>query len=199
MLLRSVLLLMGAILSGAAGYAQTTCPADGRADGVAPGFVISAGTVTMPIGVFLLVRKGNQVGAIRLTGIDPSATKWIGKSTYESFFQPDRSGLLVAKNVVRKTGELNVQALKGPGRGIYMYQPGVITARIGKWKFSFGGPSMMVMSDTWFWTGDGDHGYEFAPTSACDLSAVDAHDKRLKWFRYDRNASVTLPLSDLPK
>ena len=57
-------------------------------------------------------------------GIDPVATEWLGKSTWESFFQPDGSGSLVAKNVVRRTGELNVQDLKGTGRSIYIYQMG---------------------------------------------------------------------------
>jgi hypothetical protein len=199
MLLRSVLLIVGTVLSGVAGHAQLRCSADSRADDLATRFIVSAGTVKMPIGAFLLVRKNGQIGAIRLTNIDPTATEWVGKSTYESFFQPDSSGSLLAKNVVRRTGELNVQPSKGPGRGVYIYQPGPYKAQIGKWTFAFNNPSMMAMSDASFWTGVGDHGYEFAPTSACNLSEVDAHDKRLKWFRYDRNASVTLPLSDLPK
>jgi hypothetical protein len=42
-------------------------------------------------------------------------------------------------------------------------------------------------------------GYEFAPTSACDISEVDANDKRLRWFRADPNAKITLQLADLPK
>jgi hypothetical protein len=127
------------------------------------------------------------------------AAEWLGKSVYESYFQGDGSGSLVAKNVVRRTGELNLQPSKGPGRGISIYRPGPYKAQIGKWTFSFGNPSQMEMSDTSFWTGVGDHGFEFAPTSACDLSEVDVHNKRLKWFRYDRNASVTLPLADLAK
>jgi hypothetical protein len=199
MLLRRVLLTIGTVVSVAVGQAQMRCPSDSRGDDVATGFVVSAGSVTMPIGAFLLVRKGTQVGAIRLTSIDSSATEWIGKSTYESFFQPDSSESLTGKNVIRQAGELDVQAAKGPGRGIYIYQPGTIRAFIGKWKFAFGSPRMMTMSDTSFWTGVGDHGFEFAPTSACNLSDVDVNGKNLKWFRYDRTTSVTLLLSDLPK
>jgi hypothetical protein len=153
----------------------------------------------MPIGAFVLVRKKGQVGAIRLTSIDPAATKWLGKSNWESFFQADGSDSLLAKNVVRRTGELNVLPLKGPGRLIYSYEPGVVEARVGKWKLSFGAPSIMTMSDTSFWTGVGDHGFEFAPTSACNLSEIDFKATGLRWFRFDRNANITLPLSELPK
>ena len=39
----------------------------------------------------------------------------------------------MAKNVVRRTGELNVQDLKGTGRSIYIYQMGSETRFLGKW------------------------------------------------------------------
>jgi hypothetical protein len=57
----------------------------------------------MPIGAFFAAPKGQSSWAIRLISIDPSATKWVGKFAYESFFQPDRPGSLMAKNVVRQT------------------------------------------------------------------------------------------------
>lgn len=194
-----MLVIGGMALSCTAGYAQTRCPEDKRADDHATRFVIGAGSVKMPIGAFLLVRKGFQIGAIRVTSIDSAATEWFGKFTYESFFQPDGSGSFVAKNVDRRTGELNVQRPKGPGRGIYIYQPGPYKAQVGKWIFPFWSPTLMAMSDISFWSGVGDRGYEFAPTSACNLSEIDVQDKRLKWFRFDRNASFTLQLSELPK
>jgi hypothetical protein len=189
------------VVSGAAGHSQVRCPTDTRADDLATRFVIDGGAMKMPIGAFLLVRKGNEIGAIRLISIDPTSTEWLGKSVYESYFQGDSSGsFFSAGNVVRKTGDLNLQHSKGPGRGIYIYKPGPYRAYIGEWSFGFGGPSMMGMTDHSFWKGDySDHGYEFAPTSACSLSEVDAHNKRLRWFRFDRNASVNLPLADLPK
>jgi hypothetical protein len=187
------------VCCGIAAHAQLGCPADTRFGAIATQFTIRHGGIEMPIGAFLLVRKNGRIGAIRLTRIDDGATEWLGKSAWESFYQPDGSGLLMAKDVVHRTGELNVQPLKGPGRDIYMYEPGTIHAFVGKWKFLFGSPSMMTMSDASFWTGVGDHGFEFAPTSACNLSEVNTQDKRLKWFRFDRAASLALPLSDLPK
>jgi hypothetical protein len=134
-------LMLGIVLSGGSGSVQLRCPLDSRDDEVATRFVVSVGSVKLPIGAFLLVRKKAEIGAIRLTSIDPAATEWLGKSVYESYFQGDGSGSLVAKNVVRRTGELNLQSLKGPGRGIYIYVPGPYKAQIGNCSFSFGSPT----------------------------------------------------------
>ena len=182
------------ILGGDSGNAQARCAGDTRTEDLAMRFVISAGSISMPVGAFLLVRKDRRIGAIRLTGIDPTGTEWLGKSKWESFFQPDGSALFLANNVVRHTGELDVRSPKGV-HSLYSYGAGYREAHIGKWTFSFGGPALVRMSGT----GAGDHGYEYAPTSACELSEVDVHDGRLRWFRFDRNSSVNLPLADLPK
>jgi hypothetical protein len=187
------------ILSRGTGNSQLRCPADTRADDLATRFVVSGGYVKIPVGAFLLVRKNGEIGAIRLTNIDPGSTEWVGKSTYESYFQGDGSGSLMAADVLKQTGELNLRHLKGPGRDLWIYQPGQNKARVGKWSFLFAAPNMMGMSAISALHGNGDHGYEFAPTSACDVSKIDAHDKRLRWFRFDPNAKVILPLVDLPK
>ena len=153
----------------------------------------------MPVGAFLLVRKNRELGAIHLVSVEPGNSEWLGKSVYESYFQSDGTMSLSGPKAERQTADLNVQPSRGPGRGVYVYKPGGYKAKVGKWSFGFDGPMKMEMSDTSFWTGVGDHGYEFAPTSACNVSEIDALDKRLKWFRFDRNAHVTLPLAELPK
>jgi hypothetical protein len=149
----------------------------------------------MPIGAFLLIRKNGQIGAIRLTSIDPTATEYFGKSSYESYFPGDSLGSFRSGNSTRQSNELDVRPSKGT-RGIY-YQPGRHKARIGDWAFVFEYPTWMAMSSITFW--EEHKGYEFAPTSACDISEVDANDKRLRWFRDDPNAEITLQLVDLPK
>ena len=185
----------GIVLSGQIVIAQSRCPLDSRADNLATQFVISGGSVKMPIGAFLLVRKNGEIGAIRLTRIDPMATEDFGKSTYESYFPADSSDLLSIRNDIRQTGELDLKPAKGMIRG-FSYVPGPHRARIGKWSYPFVSPSIMYMFP---YHSSSDHGYEFAPTSACDVSEIDVHDKRLRWFRFDRDAHVTLPLADLPK
>ena len=152
--LQSSLLIAGIVFSCIPGQAQFRCPADTRSDDFATRFVVSGGNIKMPAGAFLLVRKHHELGAIRLISIDPTSTEWLGKSVYESFFQGDGSGSLLGPKVERRTGELNLQPSKGPGRGIYVYKPGPYRASIGKWSFGFDGPSMMEMSDASFWTGE---------------------------------------------
>jgi hypothetical protein len=44
-----------------------------------------------------------------------------------------------------------------------------------------------------------DEGFEFAPTSAQTVAEIDANDKRLRWFRYDPDTRIEVPVSDLPK
>jgi len=195
---RAVHLLLAVIaLSGSFGKAQSRCPADNRNSIHATQFRIGGSSIQLPIGAFLLVRKNGQIGAIRLTNIDSAATDDLGKSTYESFFQADHSGLFPSgsSTLIRHRGELEIKPEGGLMRG-FAYQPGPHKALIGKWSFSFVTPDMMWMAP---YHRSPNKDYEFAPTSACDLSQIDATDKRLRWFRYDPNASVVLPLADLPK
>jgi hypothetical protein len=195
MLLKRLVVFVGVVLSCVSGHAQGRCPIDSRSDEFVAAFVIKGTSVKMPIGAFLLVRKNGEIGAIRLTNIDPAVTEDYGKFTYESYFPGDAGGLFRSGRLVRHAGELDVKPSKGT-RGIY-YQPGLHKANIGKWTFAFNSPATLHMSGISFWKED--HGYEFAPTSACDLSEINANDKRLRWFGYDPNANVILPLSGLPK
>jgi len=190
------LVLAGIVLSGGLGKAQTRCPMDTRAGDLAKQFRIGGTSIQMPIGAFLLVRKNGQIGAIRLTNIDLTATEDYGKSSYESYFLSDALSSFNAATAMRQSGELDVRPLKGPGRDLWIYQPGPHKALIGKWSFSFVTPDMMWMAP---YHRSPNKDYEFAPTSACDVSEIDATDKRLRWFRYDPNVSVVLRLADLPK
>jgi len=179
--------------------AQLPCGADGRPSTATVKFLISAGTITLPVGSFLLIRNQTGIGAIRLISIDPKATEFYGKSTYESYFQPNKFGNLAGKDAVHLSKELNILPPKGPGRGIYIFRPKGYVAIVGNWKFDFGTPTMMTMSDTSFWTGYGDHGFEFAPTSSCNISEIDITNSHLRWFRYDREAHLELSLSSRTK
>jgi hypothetical protein len=187
--------ILGTVLSSELGKAQSRCPLDSRNNNLATQFVIRGTSIQMPVGAFLLVRKNGEIGAIRLTNIDPAVTEDYGKFTYESYFPSDAAGVFRSGKLVRHAGELDVRPSKGM-RGVY-YQPGLHKASIGEWTFAFNSPGRMHMSGISFWKED--HDYEFAPTSACDLSEIDADDKRLRWFRFDRNSSVILPLADLAK
>ena len=157
-------------------------------------FVVGPSSVLMPTGVFLLVRKAKEIGAIRFTGIEKGANIGVGKATYESYFQGDGSGSLLTPNVVKRSDRINVERLKGVGR--VSFQFGKTKVRIGKWLFACNYPGRL---DMWPYYGDQrDYGYEFAPTSARDVKDIDAADDRLRWYRFDPNTRVDVLVSDLP-
>jgi len=195
---RLIAAILGVVLGGLR-IEQSQCPADGPTDGTAKQFVLGGGYIKLPVGAFLLVRKNGEIGAIRIAKVAPGGTEWVGKSTYESLFQSGGSGDLITGNALRKTGEIDIQKAKGPGRGLYIYQPGQDKATIGDWSFVFANPTAMTMWGKTKGQSKDVYGFEFAPTSACSASEIDVSDKRLRWFRYDRNASVTLPIAGLPK
>ena len=195
---RLIAAILGVVLGGFK-IAQSQCPTDGPTNGTAQQFVLGGGYVKLPVGAFLLVRKNGEIGAIRIVKIEPGGTEWVGKSTYESLFQSGGSGSLTSANALRKTGEIDIQKAKGPGRGLYIYQPGQDKAAIGDWSFVFANPTAMTMWGKTKGQNKDVYGFEFAPTSACNVSEIDLSDKRLRWFRYNPSASVTLPVAGLPK
>jgi hypothetical protein len=72
-------------LVAANGHAQGRCPQDKRSGADATQFRVSSGTVRMPVDAFLLIRKGSQLGAIRLTSLVYNPNQAEGHSDYESF------------------------------------------------------------------------------------------------------------------
>ena len=182
MFYRSGALLVAALLGtalAASQFAHSQCLP--HQSSVPQQFVVGGGSVKLPVGAFLLVRKSGEIGAIRLVKIDPVGAEWLGKSTFESY-----AGSLKAADL--RTCEIDLHAT-----------PPEDKARIGRWSFSFTSPNVMTMAAATKRHEKYDHSYEFAPTSACTLKDVDPKDKGLQWFRFDQDSSVTLPLADLPK
>lgn len=158
-------------------------------------FVVGAGEVQLPKGVFLLVRKGHEIGAIRFTSIERGADVDTGKAIYESYFQADSSDSFRSSNVQKRTGNNELRPLKGIGR--LSFQTGNDKVRVGHWLFLSSSPGAVSM---WPYRGSQkDYGYEFAPTSARDVAEIDSSDKRLHWYRFDLNSLVEVPVADLPK
>jgi hypothetical protein len=156
-------------------------------------FTMGPNYVHVPEEFFVLVRKGREIGAIRFVRIEQDA-QGNGKSTYETYFQGDGSGSFLNPNVVKRTGEIDIK----PMRGIHAFawQPGQNKLWVGKWWFGCYSPSLVNMSSHF---SEKDEGYEFAPTSAQNIAEIDASDKRLQWFRFDPDARIIVPVSNLPK
>jgi hypothetical protein len=149
--------------------------------------------VHVPEEFFVLVRKGREIGAIRFIRIEQDA-QGNGKSTYETYFQGDGSGSFLNSNVVKRTGEIDIRPMRGIHE--FAWQPGQNKLWVGKWWFGCYSPSLVNMSSHF---SEKDEGYEFAPTSAQNVAEIDASDKRLRWFRFNPDARIVVPVSDLPK
>src|SRR5260370_19979369 len=67
--------------------------------------------VHMPEKFFVLVRKGLEIGAIRLTKIKLDSDG-NGESAYESYFQGDGSGSFMNSNVVKRSGEITSKPVR---------------------------------------------------------------------------------------
>src|SRR5258708_8059959 len=159
-------------------------------------FVIGPSAVWVPPGAFLLIRKEGKIGAVRFTNIEHGSSECIGRAGYDSYFQADGSGSFKATNVRKRTGRINLKEDWGMGKLSLSFHYAKV--RIGSWAFNAYCPNGIyewpsgAMSQK-------DYGFEFAGTSAREVEEIDTSDKRLRWFRYDPNNKVILPISDLPK
>jgi len=156
-------------------------------------FVMGPGEVGIPTGFYLLIRKGSQIGAVRFTSAQSNPVPGTGTANYESYFPADASGSFRSTAIRKQSGEIDLKPLKGIGR--LAFQTGKDLIKVGDWSFRSTAPGTINM---WPYRGSQkDYGFEFAPTSARQVGEIDASDKRLRWFRFDPNARVNLPVSDL--
>jgi hypothetical protein len=159
-----------------------------------PHFDIGPYSVHMPEKFFLLIRKGNLVGAVRLTQIKQD-NDGEGQSTYESYFQGDGSGSFTGANVLKHSGVITSKPVRSITHTL-SWKPGQHKLWVGNWWFGCMTPTLIPMASHY---SNKDEGFEFAPTSASEISEVDAADKRLRWFRYESDNRVKVPVSGLPK
>ena len=119
---------LGGQLAGAQGQSQTPAVGPSKTE-----FVVGPKFIRVPEGSFLLVRKGREIGAIRLVSVVQD-TKGIGKSTYESYFQGDGSVSFRGQGVVRCRGEIEIKPMKSLTHTL-TWQPGENKLWVGKWWF----------------------------------------------------------------
>lgn len=167
------------------------------------GFCFHSAGVNLPIGKFLLIRKGDQLGALKITAITPGdqaqarGSEWIGTVSYESLFI-DRHGSLASNAAIHRTSTLTFGRMKGFGFH-YSYQSGNYKSIVGPWKIPFFYPDGFYMTSTDFWNGvNHDSGLEFAATNATQVSQLNPNEPRLVWYRYDNNRDIPCPVSAPP-
>jgi len=152
--------------------------------------------VVMPLGRFVLVRKGIEHGAVKFTEF------WLGKTeddryaNYISYYQADGSGDLTKENVKVTREQLVDRRFWGIGRLSFPVGHRNLDVRCGPIKmfWSWGG-SLYFFS---WGQRQGDYGIELAPTKWTDISQVNVFDPRLKWYRYDdMRPRANIPIDQL--
>ncbi len=151
---------------------------------------IAGNGIGMPIGRILLVRRGNETGAIRFIKDWFIISKRFSRAEYESYIFTNPKEYMSANTLIRKKS-------------------------IASWNFIanflfWGNAEVKCGSIRMFWTGnrtvyfysgdqyDGDYGIEFAPTPWMDISQVNLSDQRIKWFRYNgKRDRVNIPIDNL--
>jgi hypothetical protein len=155
---------------------------------------ISKVAIVMPVGRVLLARKGSEYFAIKFIEFWTGKTKEDLYASYELYYNKSADGNFSSKNIVVKKGELSFPKPRG----------------IGRFAFSFSHREIKCGDIILEWSGEGsvhfynenqeqgDYGVELAPTKWSNISEVDIHDKRLKWYRYDENRKrVNIPIDKL--
>jgi hypothetical protein len=165
----------------------------------AQGFCFHGSGVNLPIGKFLLIRNGDQIGALRITKIvhdeasKPRGTEWLGTVDYESYYLPSRSTSFANPGAKVYSGQLTFGRFKGFGFH-YSWQSGHQYARVGPWKFLFFNQDGMFTTAVSFWHGiDDDSGLRFAATSNTHIASVNPDDSELHWYGYDNNRDIPCP------
>jgi hypothetical protein len=148
----------------------------------------------MPENYFLIIRKGDLLGAVRLTQIKLDSDGE-GQSTYESYFQGDGSGSFTNAHVIKRSGEITSKPVRSITHTL-SWKPGQHKLWVGNWWFGCMTPTLIPMASHY---SKKDEGFEFAPTSAQSIGEVNVSDRGLKWFRFDPRSRATLQVADLPK
>ncbi len=154
-----------------------------------------------PIGRFLLVRRGEDVCAVRFTRMyrgndahSPSVFSSGDESLYADYewYRPHSGSDFSSLQLESGHGQVSS------------------TAMVGLWRFAFGGGNRTVYCGPlplrWIYPNnlgfrfmtDPPKEYEMAPTKWQDVREVNPQDQRLKWYRYDESRlNVYIPIDAL--
>jgi hypothetical protein len=153
----------------------------------------------MPLGHFLLIRKKNEICALKFTKFwnEKQGAEIERNAVYISYYQNDGSGNLLSPNVKITEG----QASSLPWRvftRLFMWQPGTTYIKCGPLKLAwqyYGGVCACKDNGP-----PRDYGFEFASAPWENITEVNLSDKQIKWYRYDKNREkIDIPIDKLWK
>lgn len=176
-----------------------------RANGAAEIYSMGVGP---PVGRFLLLRRGEELCAIRFTefhrGHDakPPTLFHSGDESfyaeYDWFYPENEKGSFLGDDVDSGHQELDRQPLVGLMFGRLGFQLGTTRIKCGPFDPEWYYPTM-VDFDIIVEEGSIDPGIELAPTKWTKLSEINLQDPTLKWYGYnEEQPNVFIPVEDLP-
>lgn len=151
--------------------------------------MLAPNAIGIPLGRILLIRRGNEYGAVRFTQCGTENTEYEQHAEYESYYQGDQAGNLTKETVQYHKEEVYYTK---PSFAIFGHP-----LRIGAKRDIRCGPIELWWSSgrycrrlaVYFNRHDqeqGDfYGIELAPTPWTDISQVNVFDSRIKWYRYN--------------
>lgn len=169
--------------------------------------------VSSPKGKFLLIRRGSELCAVRITsyrrGHDATPRTFFhtgDETTYAEYdwvFQEDGSSDLTKSNVESGHDELSRGAFVGVSFHLSM-QLGNFKLECGEWELQWYFPTVVH-----FWPVAEPYqseDFEMAPTNWAQISEIDLQNPRLRWYSYRDGPNATredyikklIPPEDLP-
>lgn len=165
--------------------------------------IIGKVSVSIPIGRFLLIRKGSNYCAVRFTRFHREPNKptlWSPGddseyAEYDWYYQRDGSGDFTKPNIESGHRELS----RKPAIGLFhplVWPRGDPFIKCGLFRLEWFYPTHVGFHMTN--RKEDDVGNELAPTKWRDISEVNVHDPRLKWYRFDeKREGVDIPIDQL--
>jgi hypothetical protein len=151
--------------------------------------MIGTVTISIPVGRFALMRNGNYACAIRFTNFSRSGES-VFYAEYDWYFQNDGSGDFSKANVKNGHGSLKDY----DNRFLMLFASKLVVC--GSFRLFWGYPVQLGFTPSN--TRKPDLGNEMAPSKWTDISEVNIHDARLKWYRrVERDRRIDIPIEKL--
>jgi hypothetical protein len=162
-------------------------PAQGADERPPTAVTVAQSQICVAPDLTILIKRGDQYGAVHFSGVVPGDRRGSGTANYESIFQGDGTGSFTKATAKRRSGKLEDKELVGIGRAAV--QTGDTSVRVGPFTFRYDFPGCLSMEQVG--KAEGDEGFRFTAVRAPNLNAVDVHAGELHWFGYELNRRVT--------
>jgi hypothetical protein len=161
--------------------------------------LISANSIGIPVGRFLLIRKENDYCAVRFTQNFTGKTEYDMHAEYESYYQGDKTGNFDSKSVCYRKEFVYYTK---PSFSIFGHpirigaKRDIICGPMELWWSA--GPNLTFVYYNRHDQNQGDYGFELAPTPWTDIKEVNVYDKRIRWSRFvAKSKRLLIPIDKL--